>query len=524
MALPLRPRSPLLPRAHTARRFFPRIDEAPWRAALARHHAAPLLLSLGLAACASGLAPTPTAVTDLPAPAQWVTRTPHAEAATDPGAAPPVDAQAWWQALDDPELQAWISAALQGNPDLAAVQARLDQARATARQTQAAEGPGVDASASAQRSRQGSATSRRYAAGLSAAWEPDLFGGARAATRAAGADAQAQAALWAQSRLSLVAEVVADYITRQRDRQRAALARSLLESQTRTQRITAWRREAGLASGLDVDQGLSALAQTRAGIPALDASVEILGHALGQLAGQLPGAPAPVLGPATPSSARADLAWPRPAVRQLPARLPVQTLEARPDVQAALAAYAAAAARVDGARAARWPSLSLSASTGLEMLAWGGSASLARTLLASLDLPLYDGGARQAQIDVRQAALREARATLQATVLTALQEVEDALVSWRAAGERQAALQPGVDAATRAAELARTRYQAGLADLRTVLDTQRSELTLRDTLVQTEAEETLAQVRLIKALAGAWVPEASAAGAPATSPNPTRQP
>lgn len=466
---------------------------------------------LVLTACGSAPRPAVDASVTRDVPGRWIAAAPSDPASSPlPAASAAIDPGRWWTAFDDPALQAWVEAALANNPDLTGIQARLEQSRANSRLAEAGAWPGVDGSASAQRSLQRGSSGTAYQAGLSVSWEPDVFGEVGATTRAARADVQAQAALLEQARLSLVAELASNHFARRRDMQRAILAQAVLDSQEQTQRITRWRREAGLASGLDVDQGASALAQTRAGIPGLEANVQILGHALDVLAGRAPGT-LPLPAPA-PSSADTTATRITTKLQALPARIPAQALEARPDVRAALASCQAAAARIDAARAARWPRLSFSASTGLEMLTTGGSASLARALLASLAVPIFDGGARSAQVDARVAAWQEASAQLRSTVLTALQEVEDALVSWRAARERQQALVAGVDAAVRAATLARTRYQAGLVDLRTVLDTQRSELSLRDALLVAQTDDVQAQVRLVKALAGGWVPRSETSG------------
>jgi outer membrane protein TolC len=148
----------------------------------------------------------------------------------------------------------------------------------------------------------------------------------------------------------------------------------------------------------------------------------------------------------------------------------------------------------------------------------GQSAALVTTLLASVSLPLWDGGAARAQVRAQQAALDQARTSYRATVLLALKEVEDALVALRNDRERLARLQEAASAATRAATLARQRFASGLVDFQTVLETQRSQLGTQDSLASTGADLGADHVRLFKALGGGWRPEAFARPGPSTSP------
>ena len=162
------------------------------------------------------------------------------------------------------------------------------------------------------------------------------------------------------------------------------------------------------------------------------------------------------------------------------------------------------------AEAARLPSFRLGGSLGLNALSLGAlthGASLAAALVASVSIPVFDGGAALAQVHTRQAALDDARVRYKAAVLAALRDVEDALVALQGDRTRQLSLQAAADAATRAAELARQRYASGLVDFQTVLDTQRSELSTQDNLVSGLAAISADHVRLYKALGGGWIPD-----------------
>ena len=407
----------------------------------------------------------------------------------------------WWQRFNDPTLSALVTQALQANTSVKTAQAALLQARAQ-RDVQAANaGPSIGASASAQRSQNGNASAgNRFQAGFDASWEPDVFGGNRAAVNASEADARAAETSLGDVQVSLAAEAAASYIELRGLQTRLAIAQSNLALQTETQQITRWRTQAGLASSLDLEQAVAATEQTRAQVPALQTSVAQSLNALAVLTGQAPGALQATLG--VPA-----------AVPQTPPGLalafPAETLRQRPDVRTAEHKISAALARVAAADAARYPSFNLGGSLGLSALTLGtltDGASVLRSLLASVSVPLFDGGAAKAQVRSQEAALEQARLSYQATVLAALQDVEDALVALRGDTERLARLQAASTAAANAELLARQRYQSGLIDFRTVLDTQRTLLSAQDSVASTQATLSADHVRLYKALGGGWTP------------------
>lgn len=180
-----------------------------------------------------------------------------------------------------------------------------------------------------------------------------------------------------------------------------------------------------------------------------------------------------------------------------------------------------ALARVAQADARRLPSFTIGGSLGLSALTLGaltGGASLSSALLASVSLPVFDGGAARAQVQVQQAALEQAQASYRGIVLVALQEVEDALVALRGDRERLASLRNAADAAAHSALLARQRYSSGLVDFQVVLDTQRTLLGTQDSVASVAASVSADHVRLYKALGGGWQADtidAAASPAPA---------
>ncbi len=431
-------------------------------------------------------------------PAHW-SATPNAANAQ------PAALTAWWQRFNDPALTDLIAQTLRANTNLQSAQAALRQARAQADAQAAGLGPSLGASASAQRSQVGNASAgNRFQVGFDASWEPDFFGRNRSAADASAADALASAASLGNVQVSLSAEVAVNYINLRALQTRLAIARDNLATQQETLQITRWRAQAGLLSSLELEQAVSATAQTQAQLPALQTSVTQTLNALAVLTSQAPGALAATLSTAAPiPTAPADLAM----------AFPAETLRQRPDVRAAERRVGAALSRLDAAEAARYPSFRLGGSLGLSAFTLGSltdGASVLRSLLASVSAPLFDGGALQAQARAQQAGVDQARAAYQGTVLTALQEVEDALAALLGDTERLARLQTASSAAANADLLARQRFQSGLIGFDTVLSTQRSLLTTQDSLASTRASLSTSQVRLYKALGGGWQAETEA--------------
>ena len=444
--------------------------------------------SVLLAACS--LLPTEQSVPAEPdVPAAWSGPAP----ASGAGAS-----SAWWRSFDDPHLTALVARSQQANTDALGAQAALRQARALRDAAAAGLQPTLSTSASAAAgSSGGHSTGNRFQAGLDAGWELDFFGERRSALASSEASASAAAASLGSLQVSIAAEVALSYITLRSAQARLAIATENLDSQLQTLQITEWRTQAGLLSALEVEQSRAAAAQTQAQLPALRTSIERTAHALAVLTGQPPTALAALVAQAAPVPRSADT---------LALDIPAQTLRQRPDVRAAQAQVLAAQARLSQAEAARYPNFRLGGSLVLNAItlsSLGGSA-LATSLVAGVNWPLWDGGAARAQVQAQLAALEQARASYRGTVLTALKEVEDALVALRGDLEREARLQQAADSAALAAELARQRFASGLVDFQTVLETQRSQLGTQDSLASARAEISADRVRLFKALGGGW--------------------
>lgn len=441
----------------------------------------------------------------------------------------PLQHTAWWGDFNDPLLSQLVELALQANTSIRSAQAALQQARALRDVKVANALPGVTFSSSAQRNQTESAGGNNsFRAGLDAGWEVDVFGAVQSGINASEADTLASQASLRDVQVSMAAEVALAYIQLRGQQAQLAIAKNNLASQSETLQLTDWREQAGLVTSLEVEQARAATAQTSAQIPALSASIAKTRHSLAVLTGQRPQAldlllsasqPVPqvtrLVNAATTAMSgmpdKADKADTTAAsdlsdARSLP-DIPANTLRQRADVRAAEHRIQAALARVDAADAARYPSFNLGGSLSLSALTLAGlsnGATLAGSLLGSLSVPLFDAGAGKSQVLAQQAALEQARAAYQNTVLTALKDIEDALISLQSNRQRLQLLQQAATAAANAALLAQNRYSSGLIDFQTVLQTQRTLLSAQDSVAGLQADLSSDHVRLVKALGGGW--------------------
>lgn len=416
----------------------------------------------------------------------------------DAPAAPESPLRTWWQQLDDKALDQLIARALAANHDLKQAEARLRAARASRTQAIGALGPTLGIGTSRTRQQSASGSSTMYNAGFDASWEIDLFGARRRAVEAATADTAAVAASVEEARISLVAEVAQNYVELLAYRQRLAIARDNLASQEETARIAEWRRQAGLAGATDVEQAVANREQTRASLPDLEIGASAAQNRLAVLLGEAPGALDTILADAGPlPEVPADLAT----------GIPANVLTQRPDLIAAERTLAAENARIGQKLAARFPGLSLSGSFGWQaysLAALGGSDSILRSLAGSLAATLFDGGQARAAVEGQEATRDAALEAYQASVLSALEEVENALFAHAAARQRVSARQQAATAARNAATLARQLYESGLTDFRNVLETERTRLSTEDSLATAEATRLTTLIQLYKALGGGW--------------------
>jgi multidrug efflux system outer membrane protein len=459
-----------------------------------------LLAMLVLSGCAA-VADAPPPALPFEVPGAWSTASP-------PSVRDAPTLQDWWQRFDDPMLGELVGRALSANATVLTAEVAWRQARALQDVAAAALLPSVGGSASAQHGTSGgNSTGNAYKAGLNGTWVPDVFGLNQSALDAATATAEAAGASVGDARVATAAEVGLAYIGLRGAQARLDIATRNLASQQETLQITQWREQAGLVTALETAQARAAVEQTRAAQPALRTAIEQASHALAVLTGQPPVALASLFAAVAPV--------PR-AEPGLALAIPLHTLRQRADVRVAERKLAAALARVAQARAARMPGFTLGGSIGLSSLLLGtltDAASVVTSLLASMAVPVFDGGAGLAQVRAQQAAYEQARLAYQAVVLAALKEVEDALIALQEDLLRQASLGIAGEAAAAAYLMARQRYGSGLVDFQVVLETQRTQLSAQDGLAVASADVGSDHVRLYKALGGGWRGAPTNAGA-----------
>jgi outer membrane protein, multidrug efflux system len=410
----------------------------------------------------------------------------------------------WWKQFNDPVLDRLIAGALQSSPDVRTALAKIEESRARYGVQRATLLPSLSASASGSGSRTNdrnsdvTTRSEKYSAALDASWEIDLFGQNRKALDATAADLAQTEENLRSAQASLAAEVATAYVTLRSNEAQLVIVRRNLASREETLQLTRWREQAGTVTALDTQQAVSTLEQTRASLPALQQTITQTRNQLALLSGQTPGALDALLGesPTVPAVAAT-----------LATSIPADTLRQRPDVRAAARAVEAAAARTSAAKRARFPSLNLTGSLGVDALKAGklfSPESTVASLLGSLTAPIFAGGKIQQTIQVQSAVERQALITYESTVLSALSEVENALVAVQRNTERLAILDTAVKAAREAERLAELQYQAGQADLLTVLEAQRTLLSVEQQQVTANADRATAHIQLYKALGGGW--------------------
>lgn len=461
------------------------------------HSLAALFAALVLAGCAT----PPAAPLAGPAPSAAFR---HAEAAPAEGrwtalspATLPADG-AWWRVFGDTTLDALVAQAAAANGDIAVAEARIAQARALVRATDAQRAPQLGAQAGVARATEagaGPAATTLGRVGLAASYELDLFGRLARATSAAEADLASREALAQGTRLVVQAEVAQGYLAWRSLHDEGRLLAETLDTYQASARLIDRRFAAGDVAELDVARIRGEVAATEAQQVAVERAAVKLEHAIAVLVG------------ADPSAFRlAEPAAPA-ATAVVPAGLPSAVLARRPDLQAARHELAAAQARLGVAQQAWLPSVALTAQGGVastelgDLFRWS-ARSWGIGLL--LDLPLFDGGRRAAGVASAQAELDAARARYRQQVLAAFRDVEDQLAELSLLDRQEAAQSRALAAAAQAARLSDTRYRSGLVSQLEALDARRTELTRRREAVQLGAARQQATVGLVRAIGGGW--------------------
>lgn len=406
----------------------------------------------------------------------------------------------WWRNFKSAELDALMAEALAQNLDLKQSLARIRQARASAQIANSFLVPSVDASASA-----GGTETRRNAstadgwlssgrAGIDISYELDLFGANRAGVKSA--KALVRNSQYSHDALALIvmSDVAKIYFQMLNLRERQGIAERNLKNIGEVLKVAQARFDAGSTSAIDVSRQKTELSNSRASVAALKNQVNATENALSVLLGRAP------QDMKIKGWGLGGIASPK-----VPLTQPASVLTQRPDIKAAEANLVAANADITAARAAFFPSVNIGAGLGLAVSPFGDPATNSLSLLASLVAPIFNGGRIAAGVDRATARELELAENYRLTVLTSLQEIENALSAVKAAKTRQANFADAVKEAQKTYELSRGLYEAGSVDYQTMLEAERSLLSTNDNYASVKLELLNAQVDLYRSLGGGWV-------------------
>lgn len=469
-----------------------------------------LALSIALAGCAIG---PDYQRPDISTPAQF-------KQAEGWKAAVPADALergAWWELYGDGELNALVGRLNVSNQTLAASEAQYRQARALLRSGRAAFLPTLSSSAGMTRAGQGggdstlrtadgfsvegsnsASISKSYDLSLNASWELDVWGKLRRGLESNRAAFEASAADLAAVRLSLQSELVQSYLQlRVLDEQQRLLDATVAAYQ-RSLRLTENQYRAGIVPRSDVSQALTQLRSTEAQAIDLQWQRAQLEHAIAVLIG---------VPPSDVSIAHRESL---PALPRVPASVPSQLLERRPDVAAAERRVIAANAEIGVAKAAWFPDLTLSAAGGYRGSSFSDWVNLPNRFWSvgpQLALTLFDGGRRSAESERVEAVYDQTVAQYRQAVLDSFREVEDYLVQQRVLGREMEVQSQALDAARESLRLIENQYRAGTVDYNSVVNVQATALSNERSSLTLLGSRLTASVQLITALGGGWEAE-----------------
>ncbi len=420
--------------------------------------------------------------------------------------------QTWWRVLNDPVLNRLIERADQGNLQLEEAFARIKEARAI-RGIEAGERfPDLNSTGDARRMRsphtflppttQRSRTDDFFKFGGEGSWEIDFWGRIDRSIESADASLEASTEDYRDVLVVLYAEVSTNYVEVRALQDRIKYVRGNIETQHKSLQLTKDRFDAGLAPDLDVQQAELNLARTESTLPTLQIQlVQTINH-LGVLLGEHPGALHDEL--VKPSSI------PKPS-EHITVGLPVGLLRQRPDIRQAERELAAQTALIGVAKADLYPSFSLFGT--FEIAAndfsdvFDYSQSRMHSFGPSFRWNIFDGGRVRNQIRAESARTEQALVRYEQAVLNALEDVENAMISYNQEGVRRNALERSVKAARKSTELVRTLYISGLTDFQNVQEMERFQFEQEDQFAESEGKVVQNLISIYRSLGGGWNPE-----------------
>jgi len=411
----------------------------------------------------------------------------------------------WWELFEDAELSTLIEAALINNNELAIAVARIEEVRAALGFVRADQYPNLDGTAGAGRGNTVPGigvpgdVNDIFVLSASLSFELDLWGKLRRSTEAARAELLATVDARNVVTITLIADVASVYLLLLDLDKRVTIAQRTMETRQDSLGIVQARFDKGVVPLIDVNQAEIELEDAIAELAALQRQNQQAENLLSVLLGRNPG---PIL---RTRNREEDLLPPG-----IPAGLPSELLERRPDVRQASQQLAAQTARIGVAEALRFPSLSLTGSLGLasvELDDFVSSSNKVWGVSADLFGPIFDAGRGKSRVEVERARTEQLLNNYELTVLRAFQEVEDSLIDIRTYHEEALARERQVKAANSAATLSRARYDGGVTSYLEVLESERSLFRAELLASSTRREQIVSVVSLYKALGGGWVTE-----------------
>ena len=414
----------------------------------------------------------------------------------------------WWELFEDGVLNELIAIALEENKDLGVALARVSEVRALVTFTRADQFPFIDVFAGGGRGRPskdldpGASTSDSFEASAGLTFELDLWRKLSRATEAARADLLGTEATYRNVTITLVATVATTYLLLRDLDERLEISRRTVVSRRDSLEIIKARFNKGTVPELDVNQAEVELAIGEAAVASFERGTAQAENALSVLLGSNPG-------PVARGLPLDSQGFPP----EVPAGLPSELLQRRPDVEAAEHALAAETARAGVAEALRYPSFSVTGSFGTasdELTSLNFNEAKAWNLLGGMLAPLFNSGKLKSQAVAQWARTEQALKSYEGTLLRAFQEVEDSLIAIRTFNAEHAARTRQAAAARNASVLSRARYDGGVVDYLEVLDSERNLFTAELEESRVLAEALSSVVTLYKALGGGWTPETDA--------------
>jgi len=467
-----------------------------------------ILTATALSACAVGPnyhRPTTNVAKQFPTAAAAPKTSPGSASSNDIYSHAPTQTE-FWKQFDDPVLNGMVGDALTANYDLRMALGRLVQARALRNESLFDLAPTVTASAGYTRQRTpavenplgGAYITKLYDAGFDATWELDFFGGVRRGIQARNAELEGQVANLHDAQVSVIAEVARNYFELRGEQTQLAVAQANVKNQQQVLELAQAELHAGSGTDLDVARAQSQLSTTLSTIGPLEAAVSRSIHRLSVLTGRDPDALTDVL------SEPHDLP-PLPPI--VPVGTPEELLRRRADIRAAERNLAASTALVGVAVSNLFPKVTFTGSFGYaaaEPAGFGSSGSRSYMIGPGITWAAFDLGRVHAQIAGARAGAVIALDQYHQTVLNALEETEDALVTHARDRDQLLHAQDAARASATAAKLAEIRYKGGMVDFLSVLDAERTELQAEDALARSRTEAATSLIAVYKALGGGW--------------------